>query len=63
MPNETEVLMAVKLSMFVFWIVTPCGIAGRFHPFGGTQRLHLQSWYLLTSPRSITTQKTNIDNV
>jgi hypothetical protein len=31
-----EVLTAVKLLMFVFWAVTPCGLVGRRQNSGGT---------------------------
>jgi hypothetical protein len=37
-----EVLTAVKMSMLFFWIVTSCGLAGRYQRFGGTYFLHLQ---------------------
>jgi hypothetical protein len=30
------------LSMFIFWVVTPCGLIGRYERFGGTYCLHLQ---------------------
>jgi hypothetical protein len=42
-----EVLMAVKMSMLVFWIVTPCELVGRDQRFGGTYYLHLQGWRVL----------------
>jgi hypothetical protein len=29
-----EVLTAVKMLMLVFWIVTPCGLVGRYQRFG-----------------------------
>jgi hypothetical protein len=31
-----EILTAVKMSIFVFWVLTPCGLVGRYHRFGGT---------------------------
>jgi hypothetical protein len=31
-----KVLLAVKMSVAVFWIVTPCGLAGGCQHFGGT---------------------------
>jgi hypothetical protein len=34
--EKSEVLTAVKMSMLVFWVVTPCGLVGRH------QRFHLQ---------------------
>jgi hypothetical protein len=37
-----EVLTAVKTSMLVFWVVTPCRPVGRYQRFGGTYCLHLQ---------------------
>jgi hypothetical protein len=37
-----EVLMAVKMSMLVSWVVTPYGLVGRYQRLGGTYCLHLQ---------------------
>jgi hypothetical protein len=37
-----EVLTAVKMSILVFWVVTQCGLVGRYQRFGGTYCLHLQ---------------------
>jgi hypothetical protein len=31
-----EVLKAVRLSMLVFWVVTPCGLVGRYKRLGET---------------------------
>jgi hypothetical protein len=31
-----KVFMVVKMSMLVFWVVTPCGLVGRYQHFGGT---------------------------
>jgi hypothetical protein len=31
-----QVLTAVKMPMLIFWVVTLCGFAGRYHRFGGT---------------------------
>jgi hypothetical protein len=56
----------------VFWVVTQCGLVGRYQRFGGTYCLHLQPWrwmqyvspkrfYRLTSPHGATTQNINID--
>jgi hypothetical protein len=41
-----EVPRAVRMSMFVFWVVTPCGLGGRYQRFRGTY--------------CVTTQKTDI---
>jgi hypothetical protein len=30
------VLIAVKVLMLVFWVITPCGLVGRYHHFAGT---------------------------
>jgi hypothetical protein len=60
------------LSVLVLWVVTPCGLIGRYQCFGGTYCLHLhpwrwrhyvclKCWCLPTSPQGITTQKTNTD--
>jgi hypothetical protein len=38
-----EVVTAVK-SIFVFWVVTPCGLLGRCQGLGGTYCLHLQGY-------------------
>jgi hypothetical protein len=38
---RSEVLTAVKMSMLVFWVVTPCGLVNGYQRFGGTYRLHL----------------------
>jgi hypothetical protein len=37
-----NILTAVKISMLVFWVVTPCGLVGRYHRFRGTYCLSLQ---------------------
>jgi hypothetical protein len=38
-----EVLTAVKMSVLFFWVVTLCGLVGKYQRFGGTYCLHLQS--------------------
>jgi hypothetical protein len=30
--------------MLVFWVVTPCGLVGRYQCFGGTYCLNFQNW-------------------
>jgi hypothetical protein len=35
-----EILAAVKISIVVFWVVTPCGLIGGYQHFGGMYRLH-----------------------
>jgi hypothetical protein len=47
--------------MLVFCVVTPCGVVGSYRCFGKTYCLHLQKWYIPTSPHGVATQKTNID--
>jgi uncharacterized membrane protein YqjE len=37
-----EVLTVVKMTMLVIWVVTPCGLVGRYQRFGQTYCLHLQ---------------------
>jgi hypothetical protein len=37
-----EVLTAVKISIVVFWVVTPCSLVGGYQLLGGTYRLHIQ---------------------
>jgi hypothetical protein len=68
-----EVFAVVKMSVLVSWVVTLCGLVGRYQRFRETYCLHLQGWsaedgdvslkflYLPTSPRSVTTQETNIN--
>jgi hypothetical protein len=34
-----EVLMAVYVSLLVFWVIPSCGLVGRYHCFGGTTAL------------------------
>jgi hypothetical protein len=41
----------MKMLTVVFWVVTPCGLAGRYKRFGDTYCLHLQG---------VTTQKTDM---
>jgi hypothetical protein len=53
--------------MSVFWVVTQCGLAGRYQRFGETYCLlyagvPLKRWHLPTSPHGTATQKTDIDN-
>jgi hypothetical protein len=31
-------------SMLFFWVVTPCGLVGRYQHFGETYHLHFQDW-------------------
>jgi hypothetical protein len=38
-----QVVTAVKMSISVFWIVTPGGLVGKYQLFGGTYCLHLQA--------------------
>jgi hypothetical protein len=47
------VLTAVKMSMLVFWVVTPCGLVCKYQPAGGTYCLHLQSlrWMQYATPK------------
>jgi hypothetical protein len=37
-----EVLTTVKMSMVVFWFVTPCELVGQYQHFGVTCCPHLQ---------------------
>jgi hypothetical protein len=43
------VITAVKMSLMVFWAVTPCGIVDRYRRFGGTYCLQLQGKTYKTS--------------
>jgi hypothetical protein len=47
---ETYILLAMKMLVLVFWVVTLCGLVGRH-----------QHWYLPASPHGFTVQNTNID--
>jgi hypothetical protein len=42
---QSEVLTAVKMSMFILWVVILCGLVGRSPWFGETYCFHLQSWW------------------
>jgi hypothetical protein len=62
--------MPVKMSVLVLYVVTLCGLAGSYQHFGEVYSLQplrwrehvsLKLWNLPTSPRSVTTQKTNAD--
>jgi hypothetical protein len=37
-----EVITAVKMPIVIYWIVTPCGLAGGYQRLGGICHLHLQ---------------------
>jgi hypothetical protein len=37
-----EFIMAVKMTVFLFWVVTLCGLTGRYQSFGETYFLYLQ---------------------
>jgi hypothetical protein len=39
---RSEVLTALKMTMLFFWVVTPCGLVGRYQHFGETYCLHFQ---------------------
>jgi hypothetical protein len=45
-----EVLMEVKLSMLVSWVVTPCGLVYRYQHFGGTyyQKASINTFILMS---------------
>jgi hypothetical protein len=51
---RSEVLTAVRMSILVLWIVTPCGLVGTYQRFGETYCLHLQG---------VTRKKNNIVNM
>jgi hypothetical protein len=48
-----EVLKMVKKSMLVFWVVTPCGLVGRYKRFAGTNCLHFQGSIALLPRRPV----------
>jgi hypothetical protein len=37
-----DVLMVVKMAVFVVWVIPPCGLVARYQCFGGTYFFHLQ---------------------
>jgi hypothetical protein len=39
-----EVVMAVKMLFLFFWVVTSCGLIGRYQHFRETYCLHRQGW-------------------
>jgi hypothetical protein len=51
-----EAHTAVKMSMLVFCVVTPCRVGCRWR-----QHVLLKRWYLRTSQHGVTTLKTDID--
>jgi hypothetical protein len=61
---RSEVLTAVKMSMLVFWVVTPYGLAGRTSYCLHFSGLKLEAVFFSetlvapASPRGVTTQKT-----
>jgi hypothetical protein len=42
-PVRFQILTAVKMSLVVFFVVRPCGLASVDRRFGGTHCLHLQA--------------------
>jgi hypothetical protein len=60
-----EVLTTVKMSLLAFWVVTPCGLVGRY--LTSARKMEVvcspETWYLLTSPYGVATQKINIGSV
>jgi hypothetical protein len=39
-----EVITAVRMAMLLFWVVTSCGLVGKYQRFGETYCLQLQGW-------------------
>jgi hypothetical protein len=76
--HNFKVLTAVKMSMLVIWVATPCELVERYQSFGGKYSLHFQGGrrhprrqrqyvpqnrcYVPTSPHVVVTQQTNIGN-
>jgi hypothetical protein len=64
-----EVLTAVKMSMMVFWIVTPCGLVGSLYsnvseehtPWRWRRYVSPKRWYPPTSLHGVTIQDTDIE--
>jgi hypothetical protein len=48
MCKKFEVLTAVKVSMFVFWVITSCGLVRRYESFGGSMFLRNVGTYKST---------------
>jgi len=64
---RSKVLTAMKMSVLIFWVVTPYGFVGKYQLYEGTYCFHLHGWrwkqyvspsgwYLSTSPHGVTTQ-------
>jgi hypothetical protein len=49
-----EVLTAVKMSMLFFWVVTPCGLVGRYQRFGETCLIFYLQVHTASQPRTTT---------
>jgi hypothetical protein len=67
---KSEVLTTVKISVFVFWIVTSHGLESTYQRFRETLLLFTlnmeavfspKSWYLLTDTHGFTIQNENVD--
>jgi hypothetical protein len=64
-----EVLTEVKMSMLVFWVVTPCGLVGRYLRFGEYTASILRAenvdcfFEVLVSPSMFITVRTSSDEV
>jgi hypothetical protein len=53
---KSEVLTAVKMSLLVFWVVTPCGLAGRYQRFEGSYSLKMET--MCSSETLVSTEST-----
>jgi hypothetical protein len=52
---KLQVLTAVKMSILVIGVVTPCVLVGGYRRFGGTYCLHLQGGVNMEAIRSFET--------
>jgi hypothetical protein len=43
--ERDEVLTTVKISLLIFWGVTPCGLTGRYQRFGETFSMKMAAVY------------------
>jgi hypothetical protein len=59
--KRQRILMEFSRSTLSVNVLLGCDTMWRYHSFGETYCLHLQSWYLPASPHGITTQNNNTD--
>jgi hypothetical protein len=60
---RSEALAVSKLSILILWVVTPCGLVGRYQHIGGhtASTFRAERYYIPTCPHAVTTRSTDID--